>query len=288
MRRLVLLSVLSLLALPHTLPGQAKRSERAITTQVVNGTTFTIEYYRPVMRGRTDLFGKQVHWGEVWTPGANWATTFDFNRDVILNGHSVPKGKYSVWLVTSKDSAWTFFLHKTARRFHTARPKPDSDSTVVRFAVQPVTAPAMEALLWYFPNIQRDTATLHMHWENTVIPLRVLTTPLPRLVLSPAQRQLLVGEYDIERIIPKGTASSKITEEGDKLFYTVSLGMPQESKSEFVAIGENTFRRIQKVEGKEELGEIEYVFRQGDDGVVTFEAIMPESKEVVARGTRKK
>lgn len=288
MRKLLLLSATLLVALPHTLPGQAKLSERAITTQVVNGTTFTIEYYRPVMRGRTDLFGKQVHWGETWTPGANWATTFEFNRDVLLNGHAVPKGKYSVWLVTSKDSAWTFFLHKASRRFHTARPKADGDSTVVRLAIHPETAPAMEALLWYFPSIQRDTATLHMHWATTVIPLRVVTTPLPRLVLTPAQRQSLVGEYDIERIIPKGTAASKITEEGEKLFYFASLGTPQESKSEFVAIGENTFRRIQKVDGKEELGDIEYVFRQADGGVVTFEAIMPESKEVVARGTRKK
>jgi hypothetical protein len=285
MQRL-LLSAMLLIAVPHILPGQAKLSEKATTTQVVNGTTFTIEYYRPVVRGRTELFGKQVHWGEIWTPGANWATTFEFDRDVILNGHLIPKGKYSVWMITSRDSAWTFFLNKTARRFHTNRPK-DTTEDIVRFPVQPTTGPAMEALLWYFPSIQRDTATLHMHWATTVVPLRMVTTPLPRLVLTAAQRKALVGDYDIERLIPKGTSASRISEEGDKLFYTVSLGTPNESKSELVAVGDNRFRRIQKVNGKEELADIEYLFKHEADGSVTFDAIMPESKELVARGKRK-
>ena len=41
---------------------------------MVNGTTITLDFSRPVARGRDSLFGGVVHWGELWTPGANWAT----------------------------------------------------------------------------------------------------------------------------------------------------------------------------------------------------------------------
>ena len=282
--RKLLLAFLTVLT-PNTIQAQAKKSERATVSQVVNGTTITVEYYRPVVRGRTELFGKQVHWGEIWTPGANWATTLEVDRDVFLNGHAVPKGKYSVWMVTAKDSAWTFFLNKNARRFHTNRPQ-DTSEDVVRFKVQPVAAASMEALLWYFPSVQRDTATLHMHWSTTLVALQLLTTPLPRLVMTPSQRQSLVGEYQIFRTMSKDTAKSIVSEEGGKLFYTASAGTPNSSKSELVAVAENTFRRLQKMDGNEELGDIVYAFTKHPDGSVTFEVTMPETKELVARGTR--
>ena len=59
----------------------------------------TINYARPRARGRSPLFGKVVRWGDTWTPGANWATTLEVSREVRLDGHPIPKGKYSVWFV---------------------------------------------------------------------------------------------------------------------------------------------------------------------------------------------
>lgn len=173
MRRAILLLVG--LALPQVVCGQQPRlSEKATVSQEINGTTITIEYYRPVARGRENLFGSVVHWGETWTPGANWATTLQTSRDIELNGQRVPRGKYSVWMITAQDSAWTVFLHKDARLFHTRRPR-GTDDDVARFQTAPVTAPHMDALLWYFPTIQRDSAVLRMHWGTTAIDMRVRT-----------------------------------------------------------------------------------------------------------------
>lgn len=163
------------LALPQVVCGQQPRlSEKASVTQEINGTTITLEYYRPVARGRENLFGSVVHWGETWTPGANWATTLQTSREIELNGQRVPRGKYSVWMITARDSAWTVFLHKDARLFHTRRPR-GTDDDVARFQVAPVTASHMEALLWYFPTIQRDSAVLRMHWGTTAIDLQLRT-----------------------------------------------------------------------------------------------------------------
>jgi hypothetical protein len=166
--------ILLCLAMPQVVCGQVKLSEKATVSQVINGTTITIEYARPVARGRAGLFGTVVHWGETWTPGANWATTLETSRDIRLQGQRVPRGKYSVWMITARDSAWTVFLHKDARLFHTRRPR-GTDDDVARFRAQPVEAPFMEALMWYFPTIQRDSAVLRMHWGTTAIDLRVDT-----------------------------------------------------------------------------------------------------------------
>ena len=77
------------LALPFTAAAQVRLSERGRVSQTVSGTTITVDYARPGARGR-DIFGGVVHWGEVWTPGANWGTTLEVDRAIKLNGHDVP------------------------------------------------------------------------------------------------------------------------------------------------------------------------------------------------------
>ena len=178
-----ILACCCLLLLPQTLfgqgtmPGQRRISQKATVSQVVQGATISVEYFRPVADGRT-LFGEVVHWGEIWTPGANWSTSLETDRDILLNGLRVPKGKYSVWLVTSRDSAWTFFLHRDPRIWHTRRPTGTADD-VVRFRVQPETLPHMEALAWYFPTVEREATMLRMHWGTTAVTVRIAVPAAP-------------------------------------------------------------------------------------------------------------
>ena len=80
-------------------PGEGSAqaaSELADFTQVVSGTEIEIVWSRPSLRGREVIFGRQIPWGEVWTPGANRATTIRFSKDVVLSGTPVPAGRYSV------------------------------------------------------------------------------------------------------------------------------------------------------------------------------------------------
>jgi hypothetical protein len=79
----------SVAALPAVGQAQVRASERGGAFQVVNGTTITIEYSRPAVRGRVTMFGGQIPWGQVWTPGANWATTLEVDLVVSINGHPV-------------------------------------------------------------------------------------------------------------------------------------------------------------------------------------------------------
>ena len=114
--------------------SQALASPFATVSQKVDSTTITLEYYRPSVRGRA-IFGRLVPWGTTWTPGSNWATTLEVDCDVRLEGHPLPRGKYSVWMIpAASPEPWTVVLNRSARRFHVVRPETKDDE--LRFRVR--------------------------------------------------------------------------------------------------------------------------------------------------------
>jgi len=172
--RLIALAALGLLpaAIPSGAAGaQALASPFGLVSQRIDSTTITIEYYRPSARGRT-IFGGLVKWGELWTPGANWATTLEVSRDVRIEGKPLPRGKYSVWLIpATKPDSWTVVLNRAARRFHVIRPVPQEDE--LRIRVPPDSATYAETVTFSFPLVSRTGATLAFQWAGTVVPLRL-------------------------------------------------------------------------------------------------------------------
>jgi hypothetical protein len=288
MRHRLFLLLLTLL-LPGSLTAQVRLSEQASVKQVINGTTITIEYYRPVARGRDTLFGKVVHWNETWTPGANWATTIETDRDIRLYGLPVPKGKYSVWMVPVRDSAWTVFLNKKPRLFHTRRPK-GTDDDIVRFKVSPHAGPHMEALMWYFPTVQRDSTILRMHWGTTMVDIGVLTTPMARAVLSEDQRGLYVGKWEMKYEGSTEAEAIEILTEGDKLIMRAVATKPEEAyESEMIPVSEHQFRYGEREKGVVvEVADHPLNFVVEGSRAVSFEILNADTKKVMARGQRKK
>jgi hypothetical protein len=178
--------------------GQIRGSELGGVMQMIDGTRITMEYSRPLARGRA-LFGGTVPWGRPWT-GANWATTLEADRPIRLNGTDVPAGKYAVWLVPRSDR-WTVILDPDHRRFHNQ--KPDSTAQQIRIATASKDGPHVEMLTWSFPEVSGDGATLQFQWGTTALALGVVVQPSRSVVLDPDVRARYVGSYDLT--IPPGT-----------------------------------------------------------------------------------
>ncbi len=189
------------LALPAALSAQIRASEKASISQTIDGTVITVEYSRPQARGRDSLFGGEVKWKEVWTPGANWATTLEVSRDIQLDGHPVPKGKYSVWMVVEPDQ-WTVVLDPRAHLFHMKHPGPAPDQ--IRYVTHTTIAPYTEVLTWSFPVIRVDGAVLAMQWGRTQVNLDITVEP---------SHQLLIAAQDAAPFL--GTFTYTTREEGD-------------------------------------------------------------------------
>ena len=175
--------------------AQRRASEHGTVSQRVDGTTITLEYDRPVARGRDPLFGNVVHWGQSWTPGANAATTIEVDKDVRINGNPLPKGKYSVWMIPRETEAWSVIFHKNARMFHTQHPNNPAEEQL-RVEVKPEQGSHMETLAWYFPVVGPEGTTLRMHWGTTFVALNVdVSSTIAFDSLTAAQRARYLGAY---------------------------------------------------------------------------------------------
>jgi hypothetical protein len=69
----------------------------------IGNASFTVEYSRPLMRGRK-LLGDVLPYDRVWRTGANAATQFTTSAPVKIAGMLVPAGKYSLWTIPHSGS----------------------------------------------------------------------------------------------------------------------------------------------------------------------------------------
>lgn len=65
-------------------------------------------YSRPFLKGRE--FGKDiVPFGKVWRTGANEATIFETNKDILIEGNVLPAGKYSLYTIPNENETIVIF-----------------------------------------------------------------------------------------------------------------------------------------------------------------------------------
>ena len=80
------------------------------------GKWLEVTYSRPMLRGRTDIFGKGADYGQavsgdapVWRAGANATTKLKTEVPLMIGGKRVEPGAYDVF-VDLKEPAWTLIL----------------------------------------------------------------------------------------------------------------------------------------------------------------------------------
>jgi hypothetical protein len=78
--------------------GQQQLSVRDTARARIGTATFSVDYGRPLARGRT-LLGNVITYDRVWRTGANAATQFTTSGPITLAGLSVPAGTYTLWTV---------------------------------------------------------------------------------------------------------------------------------------------------------------------------------------------
>jgi hypothetical protein len=82
--------------------GAKELSVRDTVVATIGPVTFTIDYGRPLMRGRA-LLGNVVPYDRVWRTGANAATQLTISAPITLGGITMPPGKYTLWTLPRTD-----------------------------------------------------------------------------------------------------------------------------------------------------------------------------------------
>lgn len=71
--------------------------------------TIKVFYNRPSKKDR-EIFGGLVPYDQVWRTGANEATTFETNKDLVIEGRTLKAGKYSLWTIP-RENNWTIIFN---------------------------------------------------------------------------------------------------------------------------------------------------------------------------------
>ncbi|WP_428656300.1 DUF2911 domain-containing protein [Runella sp.] len=88
-----------------------KASPEATAEYKKDGTEISVFYCRPSKKGRV-IFGGLEPYGKVWRTGANEATTFTTNKDLTIDGKTLPAGKYTLWTIPGKEKWMVIFNGK--------------------------------------------------------------------------------------------------------------------------------------------------------------------------------
>jgi hypothetical protein len=290
---LLALAAATLGAAPAT--AQIMASEAATVSQTVDGTTITLEFARPSLRGRDlhdELLGHQIRWGRAWTPGANSATTLETNNDFELDGHAVGAGRWSVWMVPSPDQ-WEVVLDPRDELWHTQHPERADDQ--VRFFVTPGSSPeSVASLSWSFPEVRADGAGLRMQWGTLVVDLDVAVEPTVKVTFTAEEAASYVGSWDVEQLPGQYGGAHSFTFdlrlESGHLVGTWEFGSSYSTELAFVEAAEQVFRFGTLMNGEvasvEASSFLEFVL--GDDGrAVSFEG-RNQDDELTHRGARRR
>jgi len=141
-------------------------SPPAKATAAVGGTTVTIDYSRPSVKGRK-IFGEMEPYGKVWRTGANEATTFEVSKDVKIEGQTLPAGKYGLFTIPG-ETEWTIIFNKTANQWGAF--KYDAAQDALRVKVKPKKTAQLTEVF----TISLDkTGKVAMLWENTEVDFTV-------------------------------------------------------------------------------------------------------------------
>ena len=147
-----------------------RASQHGSVTQQVAGTTITVDYNRPVARGR-DLFGALVPYDRVWCPGADDCTTLTTTTDITVEGKTLPAGTYTMWAKPGREK-WSIIFNKAHPTFHTQYYRV-SDQDLLTLEVTPRAASHMETLAFYFPLVNAHHTELVLHWGTVAVPLSI-------------------------------------------------------------------------------------------------------------------
>ncbi|MEO8860629.1 MAG: DUF2911 domain-containing protein [Ginsengibacter sp.] len=154
--------------------AQGDKSKRpsppATATGKVMGATITINYSSPAIKGRK-IWGDLVPYDKVWRAGANEATLFETDKNIMVEGKSLPAGKYSLYAIPGK-TEWVIILNSQTGQWGI---KMDGSTTedpakdVIRVTVKPVKSSSFNERLKY----EVDKKGFALEWENLKVPISV-------------------------------------------------------------------------------------------------------------------
>jgi len=136
------------------------------TMAMVGDAHIHIDYSSPGVRGRI-IFGGLVGYDNVWQAGAHKASWIETNKDLVIDGKTLPAGKYGFFTIPSKGD-WTIMINKKWDQH--GKDEYDENDDVIRFMVTPIISEEIQEHLEYKVTKTDDTkGRISLAWEKVTL-----------------------------------------------------------------------------------------------------------------------
>ncbi len=155
-------STLVLMTWTSGVQAQEDRSKRPSppieVTATIDGANVSINYSSPAVKDRL-IWGGLVPYGKIWRSGANEATVFEVDTNIIIGNQRLPAGKYALFTIPG-ESKWTVVLNSDFNQWGAY--KYDVSKDVIRFDATPKKSLVFNERLKY----TIEDKTVSLFWEN--------------------------------------------------------------------------------------------------------------------------
>lgn len=162
-------------------------SPKATVDQVVGLTDVEVVYSRPSAKGRT-VFGDLVPFGKVWRTGANANTTISFSEDVTIEGKTLAKGKYALY-VNPKAESWDVYFYSKTDNWGTPETWNDADVALKTSAQTIMINHPVETFTIGIGTLSNDAGTIDISWERTMVSIK-FEVPTSKVALASIESTL--------------------------------------------------------------------------------------------------
>ena len=145
-------------------------SPKAFLSQVVGLTDVEIEYSRPSTKGRV-IFGDLVSFGKLWRTGANANATVSFSEEVVIDGKTLKKGKYALYITPRVDS-WEIVFYSKTDNWGIPEVWNEADVALKTNVKPEIVDRNTETFTINISNLDNNFAYLEFSWEKTVAALK--------------------------------------------------------------------------------------------------------------------
>jgi hypothetical protein len=157
---------LALLTIPaKSQQDKSQRPSPPASTQcnLAGGYVVKIDYSSPRMKGRK-IYGDLVPWGQPWRAGANEATTFVTDAELLVGGKTVPAGSYTIFTVPNQ-TQWQLIIHKKTGEWGIPYPGESGELLRTNMTVSSLPAPLENFTIGF--DEAGGACALNMDWETT-------------------------------------------------------------------------------------------------------------------------
>ncbi len=145
-------------------------SQRAEISQKIGLNFIKINYGRPNVKKRK-IFGGLLEYGKIWRLGADYQTVIDLQNEYVINGDTIPEGKYALYAIPNQDS-WTLFFNQDTEGWGQYTYK--AENNVYEFSFPVEKAPEFtETFTIGFLNASLNNAEMFVQWENSRIKIPI-------------------------------------------------------------------------------------------------------------------